>query len=310
MADTTKNILITAAGGHIGQELIPKLLSQKTWKLVLPTSNASRLQTALPSSANIAVEEGSIQDPNWVESILTKHAIDTVFLCLTGTDELFTTLNFFTAMQRAGTVKYLLYLSACGDFASPAGIEKTMKMCDAAHVIVKTTIEQKLRHSEYPWQTTVLGPTLFFSNDLRSKKSMLEDGVFDEPLGQNGVSRVSTSDIALAVYNLILSFPRYAGRKVQIGSLKTFTGAEVTKLWGEVLGKEVKMVEVDDAFEEEFTKKAGNAAWGRDLRLMYETFAIERFGMSEEEYALLVEVLGKEPEDYEAWVRSVGQGWS
>jgi uncharacterized protein YbjT (DUF2867 family) len=313
MAETHHSILVTAPGGNIGTELIPKLMEQPNWKLVLPTSNASRLQSKLPSTANqnqIAVEEGSIQDPNWIESLLKKHSVDVVFLCLTGTDELLTTLNFFDAMHRAGTVKYLLYLSACGDMATPDGVARTLKACTAAHVVVKTSAEQKLRYADYSWQTTTLGPTLFFSNDLRSKRHMLEEGLFDEPVGENGVSRVATSDIALAIRNCIAAFPKYVGRKVQIGSLRAYTGKEIAALWSEVLGREVRMAVVGDEFERAFSEKiGGNAAWARDLRLMYDTFAHERFGMSEEEYALQVEVLGKEAEDYEAWVRKVGEGW-
>ena len=81
-------------------------------------------------------------------------------------------------------------------------------------------------------------------------------------------------------------------------------------MWSEVLGRDVTMAVVGDEFEKGFSEKiGGNAAWGRDLRLMYETFANERFGMSEAEYALQVEVLGKGAEDYEAWVRKVGKGW-
>ena len=242
MADAKHNILITAPGGNIGTELIPKILTNPNYHLILPTSNAARLQSKLPSTTNISTEEGSIQDPNWIESLLRIHNIDVVFLCLTGTDELLTSLNFFNAMERAGTVKYLLYLSACGDMASPEGVEFIMKANSSEHVLVKTTLEQKLRYSGYPWQTTVLGPALFFSNDLRSKKHMLEEGIFDEPVGEKGVSRVATEDIALAAHNLIATFPKYAGRKIQIGSLKKFTGAEIVKLWSDATGKEVKMV--------------------------------------------------------------------
>lgn len=313
MAETPHNILVTAPGGNIGTELIPQLLQKPNWNLVLPTSNAARLQSKLPTSTNpsqLTVEEGSIQDPHWIETLLTTHKIDTVFLCLTGTDELLTTLNILDAMRRAGTVKYLLYLSACGDFASPAGVQHTLRICSAEHVVVKTTLEQKLQSSDYPWQTTVLGPTLFFGNDLRSKRDMLEEGLFDEPLGERGVSRVATSDIAQAVCNCIAAFPKYAGRKVQIGSLRTWTGREIAGLWGGVLGKEIRMAVVGDEFEAAFSRKiGGDAAWARDLRLMYDTFAQERFGMSEEDYALQVEVLGKEAEDYEAWVRKVGAEW-
>ena len=315
MASTSRTILITAAGGNIGSALIPQLLSEP-FKLVLPTSSASRLQSKLPSNAtsNVAVEEGKIQDPVWIESLLTKHNVDTVFLCLTGTDELMTSLNFFDAMRRAGTVKQLIYLSACGDFASEQGVKHLMQIASAAHVVVKAALEHKLAYADFPWKTTVLGPTLFFSNDTRSKKSMLEDGYFDEPVGEKGVSRVSTNDIALAIHNTILDPSKWAGRKIMIGSRKTFTGAEISALWSKVLGREVRVAGSDkqglDEFEKHFAEKTGmGGAWGRDLRLMYEIFEKEAFGMSEEEYQVQVKLLGREPEDYEAWVRRVGESW-
>lgn len=128
MADTKRNILITAAGGNIGTELIPRLLDDPKYHLVLPTSNAERLLSKLPSTRNVSVEHGDIQDPHWVESLLREHSVDTVFLCLMQEDEFLTTLNFLNAMERAGTVKYLVYLSICGDMVSPEGVETTMKL--------------------------------------------------------------------------------------------------------------------------------------------------------------------------------------
>lgn len=313
---TEHTVLVTAAGGHIGSELIPLLLARNN-KVVLPTSNASRLQAKLPSSAtpsNTFVEEGNIRDPPFVESILIKHNVDTVFLCLTGTDELMTTLNFFDSMQRARCVKHLIYLSACGDFVSEQGVKNLMRVASAAHVIVKSTIEQKLAYAGFPWSTTVLGPTLFFTNDERSKKSMLEHGVFDEPIGEKGVARVATSDIALAVTNVVANPTKYAGRKIMIGSRKLFTGSQIAALWSEALGKEIKICSTDhdamDEFEKDFVKKTGAPGeWGRDLRLMYDIFSKQTFGMSGEEYEAQVEVLGKEAEDYEGWVRKVGASW-
>lgn len=80
-----------------------------------------------------------------------------------------------------------------------------MRTQPTMHVIVKATIEQKLKYGDYPWTHTVLGPTLFFSNNLRAKESMLKEDLFDEPLGKAGVSRISVPDIALAVRNTLLN---------------------------------------------------------------------------------------------------------
>jgi len=318
-----RTILITAAAGNIGSELIPQLLSHENINLILPTSNSDRLKSKLPSTAtaeNVKVEQGNIKDAQWIEHILTANKVDSVFLCLTHLDELFTTLNFFDAMQRAG-VKHLVYLSQCGDFLSPEGVKFLMRHCTAGHVLVKSVIEQKLEYAGFPWTTTILGPTLFSSNDARSKDSMLKDGFFDEPLGTKGVSRVLPSDIALAACNAFLSPDAWAGKKVMIGSLRRFTGTEVCGLWSKALGgKEINMCTSDeqgllfseDRFE---TKVAGGrqgvekTGWGRDLRLMYETFEEIGFGMSEEEYEEQLRLLGKEPEDYEAWVMKTGESW-
>ncbi|KAF2717053.1 NAD(P)-binding protein [Polychaeton citri CBS 116435] len=313
-----KTILITAASGHIGTELV-SLLHESAPKLnlILPTTNASRLKSSfsdsLASDSHIKVVEGNLQDPNWFQDVLVMNKVDTVFFCLTGSEELFTTMNCIDSMIRSKTVKRLIYLSACGDFTSPQALSALMQKCTAAHVLVKSTIEYKLQQGNLPFQWTILGPTLFFINDLRSKQSMLEHGLFDEPLGENGVSRVAPADIALAVRNLALAeSDHWHGKKVMVGSKKAFTGAEISDVWSKALGRKIEIFgtsEQDmDNFEASFSAHA-NSAWGRDLRLMYESFKQMEFGMTDEEYDLQVELLGKEAEDYAAWVNKTAQSW-
>lgn len=314
----TQTVLITAAGGNIGSALVPKLL-QNDFKIILPTSDAARLQFKLGANASsdrVTIESGSIKDARWVQRILTKHTVSVVFLCLTGTDELFTTLNFLDAMQRVGHIKQLIYISACGDFVSAKGVEELMRTHSAAHVLVKSTIEQKLIHGSLPWQITRLGPLLFVSNDLRSKESMLKDDLFDEPLGEKGVGRVFESDIALAACNAILEPYRWAGKKVNIGSLQRYKGSEVVEMWSRAIGRTVKMCgNNDDGFStlenriEAHIGQRNASGWGRDLRLMYEAFGEVGFGMTQDDYELQVELLEKEPEDYAKWVEETGKAW-
>lgn len=314
---STSTILITAAGGNIGSILVP-LLARKQVHLVLPTSNAARLATNFSPASKIAIEEGSIKDPQWVEAILLKHQVDTVFLCLTSHDELIVALNFFDAMKRAGTVKHLVYVSACGDFVSDTGVKTLMRTQSAMHVVVKATIEQKLKYGNFSWTTTVLGPTLFFTNDLRSKDSMLNEGFFDEPLGEAGVSRISVPNIALAARNTLLDPAKHAGKKIMLGSFRRFTGTESAALWSKALGREIRMEQSLEHYEAAYPlwkrKAFGlndvmSKAWERDLKLMYEAFGEHGFGMSEEEHQLQVDVLGKQPDEYAKWVHETGSQW-
>lgn len=315
---STHTILITAPGGHIGTELVPALLETGRAKLILPTSNPERLKSALPTDSNesnTTVVKGSIKDPVWIESLLREHGVDTVFLCLTGPDEALTTFNFFDAMHKAGTVRHLINVSAGADFVSAEGTKRLFSACSSEHVLVKSTMELKLLHGNFGWKTTVLGPMLFFSNDERSKGSLVAEGWFDEPLGEAGVSRVSTRDIAEVAKTVILAPEhKHAGTKIWIGSRKTYSGSEVSALWGQALGKDVRMVNSDQLglqqFEDGMVAKGVPRDWGRDIRLMYELFGREGFAMPEEEYGRLCEVLGREPEDYEKWVLTTGKAWA
>ena len=218
-----QTVFITAASGHIGSKLIPLLLQTENIKLILPTTNAARLSSALPKSDLITVVEGSIQDPQWVETQLRTHNVDSVFLCITGTDELFTTMNIFSALERTPSMKHIVYLSACGDFAAGSGRLNGWK---AAHGIVKLPIELALSElcQERGFTHTILGPSLFFDNDVRQKVAILKRSVYAEPLGKKGASRVSTDDIAEAVK---IAFEdrgeKWDGKKIMIGSRKRYT---------------------------------------------------------------------------------------
>ncbi|KAJ5917398.1 hypothetical protein N7466_010952 [Penicillium verhagenii] len=311
----TRTILITAASGHIGQELLPLLDRLEETRVILPTSNASRLKASLPNSnaATFIVEEGSVRDPTWFQGLLTQHEVDTVFLCLTGEDELFTTMNCFDCLSRAKSVKHLIYLSACADFASPEGAQWILRNCSAGHVLVKILTEQKLVYGDFPFTWTVIRPSLFFINDLRAKKSLIESGMYDEPLGENGVSRVSPSDIALAVKNVFVDGSgRWVGKHVPVGSQKAYKGSEIARIWSDALEKEVDIYPANQDGFERYEHELGareNAIWGRDMRLMVESFAKDAFCMTEEEYQLQVELLGKIPEDYEVWVKDTASKW-
>ncbi|KAK7192393.1 hypothetical protein DPSP01_004977 [Paraphaeosphaeria sporulosa] len=315
--------LITAANGHIGMRLIPLLLahpSQPT--LVLPTSNSARLTSSMPANVDrsrVHILEGSVQDPMFVEAAIKDHNVTAVFLCLTGPDELFTTFNFLDCIRRSGTVKHLVYVSAASDLSLEAQQSGLLKDIYCAHVAVKFIVEAKIMHGLLPREQngglswTILGPTLFFSNDLSVQREMLEEGLFDEPLGSKGVSRVSEKDVALAAVKALEDDGKqWGGKKIMIGSLQTYTNQDTARLWSQALGRDISPTLSDkaslDEWEPRFAKKVGHA-WGRDVRLMYEIFEEMPFGMTEEQYKEQVVLLGKEADSYEEFVETTSREW-
>ncbi|KAM0720001.1 hypothetical protein Q7P37_004136 [Cladosporium fusiforme] len=307
------SILVTSASGKIGRELVPLLLSttakDKT-KLVLPTSSASRLSSAYPDDlSRLAIEEGQLSDPVWLESLCKTHAVETVFLNLGGQDELYAALGAFDAFVRAG-VKHVIYLSAAGEFTSPQGVAEMLRIYGSAEVVAKVAAEQRLLYGRYPFKWTVVGPTLFFENDLMAADLLLEEGVLPQPLGEVGVSRVSCADIARVVVKSVEDKgEKLNGRKINVGTAKRFTGRQTEAIWSQALGREVHVAKGDEealeAYEmalRQFIPGVTGRAVGRDLVMMARGWVHEGFGISEDEYRLTRAVLGKEADDYEEWV--------
>jgi uncharacterized protein YbjT (DUF2867 family) len=316
--------MVTAAAGKIGKRLVSRLLSLPSKPhVVLPTSDAAKLQSSLPEALDmtrIQIVEGNIKDPRFVETTLKDNKVTGVSLALTGDDELFTTTNILDAIQRSRSVKHLVYISACEDYSIDAIRRGSLQGQSAAHVLVKYLAEAKIRHGLPPREApgglswTILGPSLFFYNDYMIKEQILEHGVFGVPLGDKGVSRADPEDIALAAANSLADDGHlWGGKKVMIGSLKTYTANDTAQLWSQALGKGIKPALSDqasfDSLEDDFGQVVG-PAWGRDLRLMYETFAERGFAMNETEYREQLELLGKEPESYEKFVELAAKEWT
>jgi uncharacterized protein YbjT (DUF2867 family) len=316
-----KSILITSASGKIGSHLVPLLLAQSQQpKLVLPTSNAKKLKSALPSISgaehNVVLAEGSVKDPLWVESLLKHNQVDTVFLCLTGTDEMPTALLFVDAIRRVPAVKKLVYLSSIGDFTSETGFKENLRSRAIPRQFAKIIVEHRLIYGPFDFEWTILGPTMFFANDYMQKTNIMTKGEL-AGLSEHGVNRIALSDIALAARNAMYDTTgTWNRKKVQLGTKKLYDGADFTRIWSEALGKPIKGVfmtaEKAAEFEHQLrTVMPGDAGMelARSQRLMYEHLLGHGLSMTEAEYQQQVELLGKEPEDFEPWVEKTAQAW-
>lgn len=319
---STRTILVTAASGNIGSKLIPLLLSQNPPPtLVLPTRKAQKLKTTLPeiskAGANVIIPEGTVQDPIWFESILRDQHVDTVFLCLTGSDELYSSLNGLDAITRAGTVKTVIFLSIIGDFTSEQGFKETMRTRAYPHLFAKVLVENRLLNADYSFEWTVLGPTLFFTNDNFMKAGIMQKGETSS-LSKHGVNKISLSDIALAVWNVAYDTTgAWNRKKIQLGTKQLFDGAETTKLWSEALGKPLKpgyatkeaMTQVELYMRAAYSSSVEGMQMARSRRIVHEY--LEEYGMSmtESEYEEQVKLLGKEPDSYELFIKETAQKW-
>lgn len=295
------NILLTSASGNIGSHLVPLLLTQKPRpKLILPTTNPSKLKSSIQSETNAIVEEGTVKDPIWFQSLLTTHHVDTVFLCLTGTDELFTTMLCLDAISRVPTIKKVVYLSITGDFTSSTGFAETVATRGYPHLFAKVLVEQRLQHAKFDFDWTVLGPTTFFTNDYALKPNIVDQGEM-HTLSRKGVNKASLSDIALAARNAMYDTQgTWSRKKIMLGSKKGYTGDELVSIWSTAMGKTIKAEfateEGMEAFEREFRAMVptdSGKAMARDLRLVFEFLMSDGIEMSGEEYEEVSRLVGR-----------------
>lgn len=73
--------LITGCSGPAGSSLIKQLLASGNTKLVLATSKASKL-SEYASNSRVAVEEGPLADPVFVEGMLAKQSVHCIPLSM------------------------------------------------------------------------------------------------------------------------------------------------------------------------------------------------------------------------------------
>jgi nucleoside-diphosphate-sugar epimerase len=242
--------------------------------------------------------------------------VDTVFLCLTGTDEMSTALLFLDAMRRVPVVKKLVYLSSVGDFTSETGLTDTFHTSAVPRKFAKVIIEQRLIHGPFDFDWTVLGPTMFFTNEYMQKNNIMAKGELSG-LSEHGISRVSLNDIALAARNVMYDKTDMWHRKrIQLGTKKLYTCDEFAQIWSKELGKPVEGVYITPeatAEMEHLLRKIMPGEAGLDLarsqRLMFEFLQGSEISITDIGYQDQAKLLGKEPDTYESWVEDTARIW-
>ena len=146
-----------------------------------------------------------------------------------------------------------------------------------------------------------LQPNNFFQNDLMLKEAILRWGVYPQPLGAAGVSRVDVRDIAdAAVTALTQDVPD--GAYPLVGP-DVLTGEETAEIWSRHLGTPVRYGGDDlDAWDQQVATML--PPWlVHDLRIMYDHFQKNGLQARPEEFdrqAVLLQHPSRRFEDFAA----------
>lgn len=283
--------LVLGGTGTVGGRVVEELVERGEDVRVLTRSPEKA--GGLPGE--VEVVGGDLGDPSTLDGVFD--GTDRLFLLnAVVPTELQEGLVALGEARRAG-VRRVVYLS----------VQDAERGPHIPHFASKVALEEAVRRSGIPW--TVLRPNNFFQNDVMFREALVEHGVYPQPIGGVGLSRVDVRDIARAAARA-LTESGHEGTVYTLAGPEPLTGEDCARIWGEALGREVRYGGDDlDAWEEGALEML--PAWMvYDFRLMYGMFQEEGLAAAPEQLDETREILGREPTPFRAWAEETAAGWS
>jgi uncharacterized protein YbjT (DUF2867 family) len=283
-------VLVVGGTGMVGSQVVRELLARGAEVSVLTRS--AEKAGSLPRGARAIT--GDLLDPKSVRSVFAGQ--DGVFLLnpvsATETHEGLMALN---GVQMAG-VKRLAYLSVHNVDAAP----------HLPHFGSKTAVEIAIKASGVPF--TILRPNNFYQNDSWFKDAMLKYGVYPQPIGNVGISRVDVRDIAETAA-IALTADGHAGQTYNLVGPRACTGTGTAETWSRALGKSIAYAGDDlDAWEAQSLQYM--PPWMVfDLRLMYAFFQEKGLKAPAADIDRLTTLLGHAPRSFEDFADETAKAW-
>ena len=175
------------------------------------------------------------------------------------------------------------------------------------HFGAKLPIEAALKKSGISY--TILRPNNFFQNDYWFQDALLQYGVYPQPMGDVGLSRVDVRDIA-EVAAIALTTSGHEGKTYNVVGPKVHTGRSTAEIWSRVLGKTITYGGNDlDAWEEQSLSRL--PAWMVfDFRLMYEFFQKNGLKATPADVDSMAGLLGRAPRSFEDFAMETAKMWN
>lgn len=283
--------LILGGTGTVGSEVV-RALAERGERIRVLTRSPGKVE-GLPGSPEAV--EADLTDPlSFGGSFRGSEAL--FLLNPVSQTELQEGLFALEEAKRAG-MDHIVYLS----------VQQVGKGPHLPHFASKIAMEDAIKRSGIDY--TILRPSNFHQNDHWFREAIVEHGVYPQPLGPVGVSRVDVRDIGDAAANAFAD-DRHRNRTYALVGPEALSGPDCARIWGEALGREVSYGGDDlDAWEEQ--ARGMLPAWmAYDFRLMYEVFQEEGLAATDQELDETHAVLGGEPRGFRAFAQETAAAWS
>jgi uncharacterized protein YbjT (DUF2867 family) len=283
--------LVLGATGNVGSHVTRELLARGHQVRAL-TRNPEK---AAALGAGVETVKGDLLDPNTLRTLYA--GVDGAFVLNgLGPTESHEGLMAVCAGMDAG-VKRIVYLS----------VQHADRAAHLPHFGSKVGIEIAIQKSGVPF--TILRPSNFFQNDYWLRDAILQYGVYPQPLGSVGVSRVDVRDIA-EVAALALTQPGHDGKTYDIIGPRPLTGVDNAEIWSKALGRKIAYAGDDLEAWEKASAPYYPPMLLYDFKHMYAHFQKHGLVGTPEDLAKLTKVLGHAPRGFEAFTTETAKQWS
>lgn len=284
------NILLIGGTGTVGSQAVHELLARNVQPSVLTRSTEKARQ--LPAGVRGVV--GDLSQP------------ETLSAALRGTERLILITPLTTSevieglravrLARQADVRRIVFMS----------IHDVEKVPEAPHFSAKIAVQHAIRESGIPW--TFIMPNNFFQNDFWFKDSIVDHGLYPQPLGGVGMSRVDTRDIAEALATATLE-DGHEGQSYPLAGPDVVTGESTAASWSRYLGRDVRYGGDDlDAWEAATRKIMPDWAVD-DWVIMYRYFQRNGLRASEEDLRKQARILKHPPRRFDDFVKETAAVW-
>lgn len=261
------NILITSGTGKVGTEVV-------------------RLLTALGHSSKIITRD--LNKPETWDNYL--EGIDKVCLITPPIqDEGPVAVNFAERAYARG-VKQIVFL----------GIHNVEAAPHIPHFKAKIDVEEALVKSGKPY--TIIEANNFYQNDMWFLPMAKETGMYLQPIGPLGLSRVDVRDIAECMVNALVD-DRHHFKSYPLVGGEVLNGQKTANLISEVLGKKITYPENCMEIWEETLSKMIPHWLLEDWKIMYKFFNENGLKASPLDLIQQEKILGKAPRKYETYLK-------
>jgi uncharacterized protein YbjT (DUF2867 family) len=283
-------ILVTGATGNIGRNVVEQLLRRGAEVRALVRDPA---KAGLP--AGVEVVQGDLLDVDALRAAMAD--VSTLFLLNGVVADEFTQALIALNVAREVGIERIVYLS----------VIHSDVYVNVPHFAGKFGVERMIEAMGLP--ATILRPAYFMDNEITVRDVVTGYGVYPMPIGDKGLAMVDARDVGeVAAIELIrreqASTPLPTTHINLVGP-DTLTGADVTAIWSDILGRTIAYGGDDTAGFEQNLRQFMPSWMAYDMRQMAGRFQNDGMVPDAGDVERLTALLGRPLRSYRDYVAQI-----